>query len=106
MTLKMNQAGGSRVKDFGLPDEGMQLARICRIIDLGLQERKLFPGDEKQKPPAYFIRITFELPNDRIEVDGESRPRWIDHELNISNHEKSKCFQWYNVLDPEGTLGS
>ena len=93
------QKAKTKLKDYGLPKEGMQMARIVRVIDLGLQERQPFQGEVKA--PAYFIRVTFELPKDRIDVDGESRPRWIDTEINLSNHEKSKCFQYYNTLDPK-----
>lgn len=99
MALNMNNVANKSKKDFGRPKAGTSMARLVRIIDLGLQTRPDF--NDESKAPAYLLRLTFELPNDRIDIDGESRPRWIDVEFPVSSHEKSKCFQWYNILDPE-----
>lgn len=99
MALNINKVANKNKKDFGVAKAGTQMSRLVRIIDLGLQARPDYDGQPKQ--PAYMIRLTFELPNDRIEIDGETRPRWADVEFPISSHEKSKCYQWYNILDPE-----
>lgn len=99
MALDFNNTASKGKKDFGVAQEGTQMARLVRIIDTGLQPRPDF--NDQPKSPAFMLRLTFELPNDRIEVDGESRPRWIDVEFPLSSHEKSKCFQWYNILDPD-----
>ncbi len=94
------QMGANKKKvDYGVPEEGMAVARLVRVIDYGLQPQKPYQGQEKQ--PAFQMELTFELPNDRIEIDDESRPRWISCQLPISSSEKSRCYQWYNILDPK-----
>ena len=52
--------------DYGHLETGTYAARIVQIIGLGVQERRPFQGE--QKPPAPFIRITFELPYETIEI--------------------------------------
>ena len=100
MALNMNAVGtNSRRKDYGIAEEGLTSARLCRVIDLGLQKRPPYQGQEKA--PAYMIRLTFELPDQLINVDGEDKPRWIDKEINLSQHEKSTSLKWFNILDPQ-----
>lgn len=78
---------------------GQHPVRLVQIIDLGLQTQRPYQGQEKK--PAFEMYLTFEFPHERIEVEGESRPMWKSVRINLSMHEKSKCFRWYNMLDPE-----
>lgn len=100
MPLNINQVqqpqGGSRE----LLEAGPQMARLVQIIDLGLQKQKPFKGKEKR--PAFQVQLTFEFPNDTIEVDGEEKPKWKSRRVNLSTHEKSTCARWMRVLDPKG----
>lgn len=79
---------------------GQQRARLVQVIDLGLQNQRPYKGEEK--PPAYELYLTFEFPDERIEIDGVSRPKWKSKRMKLSSHEKSTCFNWYNKMDPTG----
>lgn len=94
----MNKVKQKSTKPRELIEAGQQRARLVQIIDLGLQNQRPFQGQEK--PPAYEMYLTFEFPDERIEIDGESRPKWKSKRLKLSSHEKSTCFSWYKKLDP------
>lgn len=101
MPLNMNavQNKQSNRQQIPLIPRGAQLGTLVRVVDLGLQPRPQWQGQDKK--PAYRIRLTFELPKHRIEVDGVSRPRWEDVELNVSTFENSTMIKYYAVLDPD-----
>lgn len=103
MSLNMNDAKNkSRERvEYSPVARGSHMARLVGLVDLGLQPQRPYEG--KAKPPAYRIRLTFELPKQRIEINGESRPRWIDKEITFSTFENSNMVKFYNVLDPDGT---
>lgn len=100
MPLNMNQIPQSGSKQREPIPAGTQMARLVQVIDLGLQSQRPYQGQEKR--PAYEVRLTFEFPNARVEVDGESRPMWKSKVIKMSSHEKSTCRQWYEKLDPTG----
>lgn len=102
MPLNMNETKGP-AKQKQLIPEGQHMARIVRIIDLGLQKQRPFQGQEKA--PAFEIQLEFEFPNERIDVNGESRPMWEKKRIKLSSHEKSTCYKWYNKLDPKNEHG-
>lgn len=79
---------------------GQHMARLVQVIDLGLQSQLPWQGEEK--PPAYKMLLTFEFPNERIDINGDSRPMWESYEMKLSSHEKSTCYKWYQQLDPSG----
>ena len=95
--------------DYGHLETGTYAARIVQIIGLGVQERRPFQGE--QKPPAPFIRITFELPYETIEItdrnSGEvtNQPRWLSKEMVFSGAEMSTCVKWMKKLDPTNEFG-
>lgn len=101
MALNMNEVAGKeqkRIKHEPVP-RGSHMARLVAVTDLGLQPRP--PWGDQEKKPCYRVRLTFELPKQRIEVDGESRPKWLDKELNVSTFENSNMVKFYEVLDPD-----
>lgn len=99
MPLNMNQVKSSNTKtERKLLDAGSHMARVVQVVDMGLQPQNPYQG--KEKPPAYKLYITFEFPQSRIDIEGESRPMWKSKTINLSSHEKSRCFQWYKKLDP------
>ena len=77
---KAKQIDKSRIKD------GTFVARLVQVIELGLQEQIDYTTKESNgyKPR---VMLTFEFPTERIDVDGESRPRWLGREFTLSNHE-------------------
>lgn len=104
MPMNMNQLKSS--KSSGpreVIEAGMHPARIVQIVDVGLQKQRAWQGEEKS--PAFELRVTFEFPTQRIEIDGESRPMWKTKVIKMSSHEKSTCYKWYNKLDPTGKFG-
>lgn len=98
MPLNMNETKAP-AKPRQLIEDGQHMARIVQIVDFGLQEQRPYKGEEK--PPAFELYITFEFPNQRIDVDGESKPMWKSRRIKLSSHEKSLCYKWYQKLDPK-----
>ena len=75
--------------------EGLYPARLVQVIGLGWQvELDYKTGNPaKDKNGNELIRqkvyLTFELPTETIEVDGEQKPRWISKEYTLSFFEKA-----------------
>lgn len=79
------KSGGSSFENL---EEGTYVARICRIIDLGSQlVEDIKTGKTKGYRPK--VSISFELPTETIEIDGEDKPRWLSKISVASSHEKS-----------------
>lgn len=102
------KVGGSAKKDMGRVEEGTHVARVVQIIDLGMQQqtdwqtgedRTYDDGNPMIKPEVF---ITFEFPTERIEVDGEDKPRWLSKRYTLSMHEKSALTALIHAIDPKG----
>ena len=78
--------------------EGTYPARLVQIISLGVQETE-WQGQTKTAPK---VMLTFELPTETININGEDQPRWISKEFNLSLHEKSSLTPVVKALDPKG----
>jgi hypothetical protein len=87
-------------KQRALIEDGQQIARIVQVIDFGLQTQRPYKGEAKL--PAYEVYLTAEFPEQRIEIDGESKPMWKSKRLKLSSDDRSTCYKWYNKLDPKG----
>lgn len=96
MSLKI---GEEQVQDR--IEDGSYPVRLVQVIDIGLQEKIDF--DTNQPTGSYHPRaiLTWEFPTERIEVDGEDRPRWLSQEVTISYHERAKLPQIIQALDPQ-----
>ena len=99
MSLKAGkkQEGGS---NFVKPEpikKGTYPARLVQMIDLGVQPQVDFSTKE-EKPPASEVWITLEFPTKKVEVNGESRPRWVSKRMKISWHEKANFPKWMEVF--------
>lgn len=78
LTVKETKGGG------GTPIEaGSYPARCVGVVDLGIQHND-FNGKDQEK-----VRLIFELPTERIQVDGEDKPRQLSKPYTASLHEKS-----------------
>lgn len=97
MPLNMNSVSAPS-KPRPVMTAGQHMARIVQVIDFGLQNQRPYKGEEKG--PAYKMMLMFEFPNERIDINGESRPMWESYEMKLSSHEKSTCYKWYQQLDP------
>lgn len=105
---EVKQPSNNNRPDYGHLETGTYVARIVQIIGLGVQERPPYKGEAK--PPAPFIRITFELPFETIErqlEDGgtETQPRWLSKEMVFSGADMSTCVKWMKKLDPANEFG-
>ena len=97
-------AGGGRAKQAPL-DPGTYPARVVQIIDLGLQNQRAFQN--KEKPPAYELNITYELLDEFMKgEDGEDqldKPRWVSERISVFNlkQDKATSTKRYYALDPK-----
>ena len=100
MSLNIKKANkGTGTKKAGpVPQDGVQLAVIVQVVDLGVQ-----PGGEwkgQVKPPSRQVRMTYELPHDTHEFDGEEKPLLISETFSFSGSELSTCYKRINAIDP------
>jgi hypothetical protein len=65
-------------------EEGVHVGVIINIIDLGTQKNEIFFNEARK------VLITWELPNETINIDGEERPRVKSKIYTSSLHEKGK----------------
>ena len=92
-------------------DGGTYMAVCVAVIDLGQQYKQF----EKQKQGKYAeeCMFIFEIPDERVEVDGEDKPRWLSsRRVTVSLHERAALFQMLTAwrgkaltdaeLDPAG----
>lgn len=109
MTLKASevksQGGGNRVEQPSLPAGGYP-ARLVWVIDLGVQSRPPYKGEEKL--PIDMIQPVYEL-TDEFMVDEEGneildKPRWVyDKPLPLYSLEADRAAstQRYLAIDPD-----
>lgn len=110
MALKIAPTSKKKA-DNGRVEDGTYVARIVQIIDLGLQQQTDYKtgevktwddGNPKIMPEVF---ITFEFPTERIDIDGESKPRWLSKRYTVSLHEKSALTGLIKAADPSGLKG-
>ncbi len=80
MPLIATETTGS---SFSPVPEGVHAAACCWLVDLGTQHSEQFNNDARK------IVIAFELPDERIEIDNEDKPRIISRQFTLSLHEKA-----------------
>lgn len=99
----------SKKQNFSRIEDGTYPARIAQIIDIGQQKQtdwqtgevKVYDdGNEVIKPEVF---INFEFGTERIEVNGEDKPRWLGRSFIISAHEKSKMYELMQATAPGAT---
>lgn len=100
MTLNIKQAGSKKSsgKASPIPQEGVQLGVIIQVVDLGVQPGGFYKGAEK--PASRKIRLTYELPYELHDFDGEKKPLLISEEFKFSGSELSTCYKRINSIDP------
>lgn len=87
-----------------ITDQGTYPARIVQLIDLGLQEQRLFKGEAK--PDAYEILVTYELVDEFMkDEDGNDildKPRWISERFPVYplKVERATSTSRYKAIDP------
>ncbi len=99
MGLDAKDSGG---QDFEPLSENIHHAVCSRIYDLGTQVNTMFGGEDHK------ILITWEVPGETIEIDGEDVPRIISHEYTLSLHKKANLRRaleaWRGKKFSEGEL--
>ncbi len=81
LIAKEKSGGGS----FTPIEAGTYPARCCAVVDLGLQHVE-WQGQRKDQEK---VLLMFEFPTERIEVDGEDKPRWLSVRYTVSLNEKA-----------------
>lgn len=80
------------VSDIPPLDGGTYMGVCVAVIDLGQQYKQY----EKQKQGRYVEQclFIFEIPSERVQVDGQDKPRWLSSKrFTVSLHERSALFQ-------------
>lgn len=97
MSLKAKDFKGGR--DIPVLAIDTYPARLVQAIDIGSHEQFDWQTKESNGIKPRVI-LTFELPTELYEFDGESKPRWISREYTLSYNEKSTMFKILGSLDP------
>jgi hypothetical protein len=99
---EMKQSGN----DFGRVEEGTYPARICQVIDFGVQPQTDWQtGEPTTSKPR--VMITWEFPTSRAEITNDegtqSLPRWLSKEFTISKSDKSNLIKLVSALAPRAS---
>lgn len=81
MALTVKEKGGSG--GYEPVEAGTYPARCVGVIDLGIQHNTFNNKDQEK------VMLMFELPTERITVDGEDKPRWLSARYTASLNEKA-----------------
>ncbi|HEY3876871.1 MAG TPA: hypothetical protein VGM92_15490 [Candidatus Kapabacteria bacterium] len=73
-------------EEFKKIPEGNHIARCVRVVDLGTQSYE-WQGQTHSNPK---VQLSFEIPEERIEIEGKNLPMMISAEFTKSLHEKAK----------------
>lgn len=94
--VKSTKKAGDKVSPT--PMDGVQLGVIVQVIDLGVQPGGFYLG--KPKPDSQRMWVTYELPNDTHDFDGETKPLLVSEDFPFSGSELSTCYKRMNSIDP------
>ena len=106
MALRRDDAAGNAAPIIERTDlDGTFVARLIRVVDLGIQPRDAYEG--KPKDPCSQILVYFELPTEFEEdQEGNQRTRMVWEYLNLfRNAQRGKEIEWYAALDPSAEHG-
>lgn len=70
--------------DFPIMEEGVRLAICYGLFDIGTQYSKKWDKDTRQ------VIIVWEIPEEKIIIKDEAKPRAISNRYNLSLHEKAQ----------------
>ena len=108
MSLKARRKPANNIPPM---DGGTYMAVCIGVIDLGEQYKQF--DKQKQGKYAEECLFLFEIPDERVQVDGEDKPRWLSsRRYTVSLHERSGLYQMLTAwrgkalsdaeLDPAG----
>ena len=108
MSLKARRKPANNIPPM---DGGTYMAVCIGVIDLGEQYKQF--DKQKQGKYAEECLFLFEIPDERVHVDGEDKPRWLSsRRYTVSLHERSGLYQMLTAwrgkalsdaeLDPAG----
>lgn len=84
MSIVVKESGGTRSEPV---EAGTYQARCVGVVDIGVQYNEKF---EKRQEKVILI---FELPTERITVEGEDKPRWISKRYTANLNDKSNLYR-------------
>lgn len=105
LNAKKVETGGG--KKAALIEIGTYPVRLAQVIDLGVQTRKPFKGEDKD--PIQMLWVTYELTSEFMKDDEGNddleRPRWISESFPFFNlsADRAKSTARYLALDPSMT---
>lgn len=84
MSLKLK-----RKKRIAVPplDGGTYMGICIGVIDVGSQYNQHYKKYEHK------VLLMFEIPGETVDVDGETKPRWLSNEYTASLSERAKLYQ-------------
>lgn len=89
MSLKAKRKPANNIPPL---DGGTYMSVCVGVIDLGEQYRQF--DKQKQGKYAEECMFIFEIPSERVQVDGEDKPRWLSSKRHtVSLHERSALYQ-------------
>ena len=89
MSLKAKRKPANNIPPL---DGGTYMSVCVGVIDLGEQYRQF--DKQKQGKYAEECMFIFEIPSERVQVDGEDKPRWLSSkQYTVSLHERSALYQ-------------
>lgn len=89
MSLKAKRKPANNIPPL---DGGTYMSVCVGVIDLGEQYRQF--DKQKQGKYAEECMFIFEIPSERVQVDGEDKPRWLSSKrYTVSLHERSALYQ-------------
>lgn len=108
MALVAKTGGSNKQKDMGRVEEGTHPARIVQVIDLGTQIQTdwksgevLTYEDSGDVITKKEVMVTFEFPNETIEIGGEEKPRWLSKRYTNSLHEMASLTKLVKAVEPK-----
>ena len=89
MSLKAKRKPANNIPPL---DGGTYMSVCVGVIDLGEQYRQF--DKQKQGKYAEECMFIFEIPSERVQVDGGDKPRWLSSKrYTVSLHERSALYQ-------------
>lgn len=108
MALNLAQVAKEEPKRTKIPrlGDGTYFGRVASVVDFGIQKQTDWKtGKETEPKPT--VMITFQVPDESIEVEdeesGETKvlPRYIGKEYNLSTFERSNLMKMIAAIAPQ-----
>ena len=103
MSLNMNNFNQGGGQDLGTARPGAHHAGLLAIVDLGVQDGGMYKGQPKL--PCQQLLLIFELFDDQVVIDNQSKNRIYSLKVNASRADNAKLTKVVGALDPTHSCG-